>query len=39
MVVCVESLIAELGSESDKLEPQVLVTKDDNERLDSFPFE
>ncbi|MCG7519884.1 Xaa-Pro peptidase family protein [Ruegeria sp. Ofav3-42] len=39
MVVCVESLIAEKGSESVKLETQVLVTEDGNERLDSFPFE
>ncbi len=39
MVVCVESLIAEEGSESIKLETQVLVTEDGCERLDSFPFE
>ena len=39
MVVCVESLIAEEGSESIKLETQVLVTDDGYERLDSFPFE
>lgn len=38
-VVCVESLIAEEGSESIKLETQVLVTKTGAERLDSFPFE
>lgn len=39
MVVCVESLIAEEGSESVKLETQVLVTDRSVERLDSFPFE
>ncbi len=39
MVVCVESLIAEAGSESIKLETQVLVTETGHERLDSFPFE
>nr|WP_254452986.1 Xaa-Pro peptidase family protein [Ruegeria atlantica] len=39
MVVCVESLIAEQGSESIKLETQVLVTETGSERLDSFPFE
>jgi len=38
-VVCVESLIAEAGSESIKLETQVLVTETGTERLDSFPFE
>lgn len=38
-VVCVESLIAEEGSESIKLETQVLVTESGTERLDSFPFE
>jgi len=38
MVVCVESLIAEEGSESIKLEAQVLVTGTGYERLDSFPF-
>ena len=38
-VVCVESLIAEVGSESIKLETQVLVTETGAERLDSFPFE
>ncbi|CUJ87780.1 putative peptidase [Ruegeria denitrificans] len=38
-VVCVESLIAEEGSESIKLETQVLVTETGAERLDSFPFE
>ena len=36
---CVESLIAEEGSESIKLETQVLVTDAGAERLDSFPFE
>ncbi len=39
MVVCVESLIAEAGSESVKLETQVLVTEGGAERLDSFPWE
>ena len=39
MVVCVESLIAEGGSESVKLETQILVTESGSERLDSFPFE
>ncbi len=39
MVVCVESLIAEEGSESIKLETQVLVTGKGVERLDSFPWE
>jgi Xaa-Pro aminopeptidase len=39
MVVCVESLIAERGSESIKLETQVLVTETGAERLDSFPWE
>ncbi|WP_254446047.1 Xaa-Pro peptidase family protein [Ruegeria sp. HKCCD7255] len=39
MVVCVESLIAEEGSESVKLETQVLVTENGYERLDTFPFE
>jgi Xaa-Pro aminopeptidase len=39
MVVCVESLIAEEGSESIKLETQVLITENGHERLDSFPFE
>ncbi len=39
MVVCVESLIAEEGSESIKLETQVLITADGVERLDSFPWE
>ncbi|WP_419905891.1 M24 family metallopeptidase [Kiloniella sp.] len=39
MVVCVESLIAEKGSESIKLETQVLVTENGVERLDTFPWE
>jgi Xaa-Pro dipeptidase len=39
MVVCVESLIGEKGSESIKLETQVVITEQGIERLDSFPFE
>jgi Xaa-Pro aminopeptidase len=39
MVICVESLIAEAGSESIKLETQVLITEAGPERLDSFPWE
>ena len=39
MVICVESLIAEQGSESVKLETQALVTQTGCERLDSFPLE
>ncbi len=39
MVICVESLVAEAGSESIKLESQVLVTETGCERLDSFPYE
>lgn len=39
MVLCVESLIAEAGSESIKLETQVLITEKGAERLDSFPWE
>ncbi len=39
MVLCVESLIAEAGSESIKLETQVLVTETGAPRLDSFPWE
>ena len=39
MVICIESLIGEEGSESIKLETQVLVTKDGPQRLDSFPWE
>jgi len=38
-VICVESLIAEDGSESVKLETQVLITETGTERLDSFPWE
>ena len=38
MVICIESLIAEGGSESIKLETQVLVTEVGYERLDSFPL-
>jgi len=39
MVLCVESLIGEAGSESIKLETQVVVTARGVERLDSFPWE
>lgn len=39
MVICVESLIAEPGTESIKLETQALVTKNGIERLDTFPWE
>ena len=39
MVICVESLIGKQGSESIKLETQVLITADGYERLDSFPWE
>lgn len=39
MVLCVESLIGEAGSESIKLETQVLVTANGPERLDTFPWE
>lgn len=39
MCICVESLIAEPGSESVKLEIQGVVRADGLERLDSFPFE
>ncbi|MFT4742510.1 MAG: Xaa-Pro dipeptidase [Yoonia sp.] len=39
MVICIESLIAEKGSESVKLETQVLITDAGYERLDSFPWE
>jgi Xaa-Pro dipeptidase len=39
MVIAVESLIAEEGSESIKLETQALVTKTGIERLDTFPWE
>ncbi|MDG1118547.1 MAG: M24 family metallopeptidase [Flavimaricola sp.] len=38
MVICVESLMAEAGSESVKLETQVLVTPAGHERLDRFPL-
>lgn len=39
MTVCVESLMAEAGSESVKLETQVLITRDGAVRLDEFPLE
>lgn len=39
MVLCVESLIAEPGTESIKLETQVLLTEKGAERLDTFPWE
>jgi Xaa-Pro dipeptidase len=39
MVVCVESLMAAPGTESIKLETQVLIGRDGPERLDSFPWE
>jgi Xaa-Pro dipeptidase len=39
MVLCVESLIAEEGSESIKLETQVVITESGYQALDSFPFE
>lgn len=39
MVICVESLIAEEGSESIKLETQALITANGVERLDTFPWE
>ena len=39
MVICVESLMAEQGSESIKLETQVLITESGAERLDTFPWE
>ncbi|MEZ5778767.1 MAG: Xaa-Pro peptidase family protein [Paracoccaceae bacterium] len=39
MVLCAESLIAERGTESVKLETQVLITETGAERLDSFPRE
>lgn len=38
-VVCVESLMAAEGTESVKLETQVLVTENGVERLDTFPWE
>ena len=39
MVMCVESLIAEAGTESVKLETQVVLTETGCERLDTFPWE
>ncbi|MEM8811730.1 MAG: Xaa-Pro peptidase family protein [Pseudomonadota bacterium] len=39
MVICVESLIAEAGTESVKLETQAVITKTGAERLDTFPWE
>lgn len=39
MVLCVESLVAAEGTESVKLETQVLITETGTERLDSFPWE
>ena len=39
MVLAVESLIAEKGTESIKLETMVLITDTGAERLDSFPWE
>jgi len=39
MVINVESLIAEKGSESIKLETQVLLTATGAERMDTFPWE
>jgi len=39
MVLCVESLIAAEGTESVKLETQVLITETGTEQLDSFPWE
>ncbi|MEZ7982588.1 MAG: Xaa-Pro peptidase family protein [Paracoccaceae bacterium] len=39
MVICLESLVAEEGSESIKLETQVLVTDTGCEPLDTFPWE
>ena len=39
MVLCVESLIAEPGSESIKLETQVVITENAHLALDSFPLE
>jgi Xaa-Pro aminopeptidase len=39
MTICVESLIAEPGSESIKLETMVVITPQGAERLDSFPWE
>jgi Xaa-Pro dipeptidase len=39
MVICVESLIGEAGSESVKLETQVLIEDKGARRLDKFPWE
>jgi Xaa-Pro dipeptidase len=39
MVICVESLVGEAGSECIKLETQALVTEKEAIRLDSFPWE
>jgi Xaa-Pro aminopeptidase len=39
MVVCVESLMAAAGTESIKLETQVLITETGPVRLDSYPWE
>jgi Xaa-Pro aminopeptidase len=39
MVICVESLMGEEGSECVKLETQVLVTETGHLRLDGYPFE
>lgn len=39
MVLAVESLVAEKGTESIKLETMVLITKTGAERLDTFPWE
>jgi len=39
MVLNLESLIAEAGSESIKLNTQALITDKGAERLDSFPWE
>ena len=39
MVICVESLMAEEGTESVKLETQILITDTGHERLDTFPWE
>ncbi|MEQ9260530.1 MAG: Xaa-Pro peptidase family protein [Roseovarius sp.] len=39
MVVCVESLMAAPGTESVKLETQVLITENGPKRLESFPWE
>jgi Xaa-Pro aminopeptidase len=39
MVVCVESLMAAPGTESVKLETQVLITETGHERLDTYPWE